>query len=45
MMIQPFHFQQIMHWADLTCLKDSVIPQDIEDLVEKGMQHQVAGGQ
>jgi deoxyribose-phosphate aldolase len=42
MIIQAFNFQQIMHCADLTCLKDSVIPQDIEDLVEKGMQHQVA---
>ena len=42
MIIQPYTFQEIMRWADLTCLKDSVIPQDIEDLVEKGIEHQVA---
>mgnify|MGYP006287731087 CR=1 FL=1 len=42
MIIPSYTFQQIMHWADLTCLKDSVIPQDIDDLVERGIQQQVA---
>jgi deoxyribose-phosphate aldolase len=42
MIMSSYHLQQIMHWVDLTCLKDKVIPQDIDDLVEKGIQHQVA---
>lgn len=42
MILQSLTFEQIMHWADLTCLKDAVTPQEIESLAEKGSQHQVA---
>lgn len=42
MIVQTYTFEQIMHWADLTCLKDSVSPSDLDALVEKGLNHQVA---
>lgn len=42
MSIQPYDFEQLMRFVDLTCLKDSVNPSDIESLVEKGLKYQVA---
>jgi deoxyribose-phosphate aldolase len=35
-------FPELMHLVDLTCLKDKVIKDDIESLVQQGQAHQVA---